>query len=250
MAEKPRLNIGSKLRQLRESKGLEIIDVAKILGMKRERYNHYEVDAREPNLDTVVRLANFYNVSVDYLLGVTDIPTKSTPKGNEVSFSELLTKIYFQIDEETKHQLMDTMCKFINQIGREVKPLDAGQLEEAKKLKFKYATDVECTPQSVQITEPMPKPSIMQSKPQQAPQPMQIRQAGPVQKPPPQMVQNKKPIQPPVVDEPRRIVKDGKVYEEVRYVARDKSGNSNFGTLWVNDEDLKNAEVEDYDEFN
>ena len=143
MAEKPRLNIGSKLRQLRESKGLEIIDVANVLGMKRERYNHYKVDAREPNLDTIVKLANLYGVSIDYLLGVTDVPSKSTPKGDEISLPELLTKIYFQIDEETKHQLMDTMCKFINQIGREVKPLTDEQLKEVEIIKSKYSTDEE-----------------------------------------------------------------------------------------------------------
>ena len=146
MAEKQRLNIGSKLRQLRESRGLEINDVANILGMKRERYNHYEVDAREPSLDTVVKLANFYGVSVDYLLGVTDVPSQSTPKGEDVSFPELLTKIYFQIDEETKHQLMDTMCKFINQIGRDVKPLSDEQLAKARELKGKYSTKVQEIP--------------------------------------------------------------------------------------------------------
>lgn len=152
MAEKQRLNIGSKLRQLRESRGLEINDVAKILGMKRERYNHYEVDAREPSLDTVVKLANFYGVSVDYLLGVTDVPSQSTPKGEDVSFPELLTKIYFQIDEETKHQLMDTMCKFINQIGRDVKPLSNEQLIKAKELESKYSTKGQESPPIVMTT--------------------------------------------------------------------------------------------------
>lgn len=141
MAEKQRRPIGARLRQLREMKGLEISDIANVLGMKRERYNHYEVDAREPSLDTVVKLAAFYDVSVDYLLCVTDVPTRHTERCDSVSLPELFSKIYFQIDEDTKHELMNTMCEFVNQLGKEVKPLTAAQHSEIEKLKNKYSAN-------------------------------------------------------------------------------------------------------------
>jgi transcriptional regulator with XRE-family HTH domain len=62
-----------RLRQLREEKGLLQKDVAKILGITPSAYGYYEQGKREPSMEVLKKLSDFFNVSIDYLLGRTDI---------------------------------------------------------------------------------------------------------------------------------------------------------------------------------
>lgn len=65
--------IGQRLKLLREEKGLKQLDIAKMLGVSRTTYTQYETGKSEPDLTTVAKLADFFGVSVDYLLNKTDI---------------------------------------------------------------------------------------------------------------------------------------------------------------------------------
>lgn len=65
-----------RARDLRIEKGLRQKDVADWLGVDRTTYSKYESGASEPNWDTLVRLAKFFEVSTDYLLEVRDIRGK------------------------------------------------------------------------------------------------------------------------------------------------------------------------------
>lgn len=59
-----------RLRSLREKKGLSQTEAAKRLGMVRTTYSNYEAGNREPDNESLKKLAEFYEVSVDYLLGI------------------------------------------------------------------------------------------------------------------------------------------------------------------------------------
>ena len=61
--------IGKKITELRNIKGLTQLQAAKKLKMPRSTYSNYELDKREPDFDTAQKLASFYEVSVDELLG-------------------------------------------------------------------------------------------------------------------------------------------------------------------------------------
>lgn len=61
-----------KLSQLRREKGLNQKSAAEKLGVSQALLSHYENGAREPGLDFVVNAAAFYEVSTDFLLGVSD----------------------------------------------------------------------------------------------------------------------------------------------------------------------------------
>ena len=65
-----------RLRDLREDKDMTQEQVAKILGTAREQYNKYELGKQEIPFHHVITLARFYNVSVDYIAGLSDIPKK------------------------------------------------------------------------------------------------------------------------------------------------------------------------------
>lgn len=64
----------NRLKKLREEKGLSQRELAKYIGIAHSTLGMYEIGEREPDFDTVTRLATFLNTSVDYLLGRTDDP--------------------------------------------------------------------------------------------------------------------------------------------------------------------------------
>lgn len=61
-----------RIRNIRIDRGLTQADVAKILNVKQNTYCQYEIGVLNYPLDLVVKLADYYGVSVDYLVGLTD----------------------------------------------------------------------------------------------------------------------------------------------------------------------------------
>lgn len=61
-----------RLRDLREDSDLSIRKLADILHMQRTTYHNYETGKRELPLELAITLARFYNVSLDYLAGLTN----------------------------------------------------------------------------------------------------------------------------------------------------------------------------------
>jgi transcriptional regulator with XRE-family HTH domain len=59
----------SRLRELRKAKGLKQSDMANLFNISRVGYSHWESGTFEPNVETLIRLADFFNVTVDYLIG-------------------------------------------------------------------------------------------------------------------------------------------------------------------------------------
>ncbi len=65
-------NYYPRLRDLREDKDISQTQIANYLGMKQPQYNRYEQGLRDTPTDVLIRLAIFYQTSVDYILGLTD----------------------------------------------------------------------------------------------------------------------------------------------------------------------------------
>ena len=61
-----------RLRELREDRDLNQTQIANELGMSQTGYSKYETGENDIPTTVLVKLARFYNVSVDYLLGETD----------------------------------------------------------------------------------------------------------------------------------------------------------------------------------
>jgi transcriptional regulator with XRE-family HTH domain len=60
--------IGTRLRELRESRNLSQATFAAAIGVNRGTYAHYEIDKRRPDYETLIKIADYYNVTTDYLL--------------------------------------------------------------------------------------------------------------------------------------------------------------------------------------
>lgn len=66
----------NRLKELREIKDLYQSDIAKVLGITTPAYSYYESGKRNMSAETAQKLAKFFNVSVDYLLGA-DVKEKN-----------------------------------------------------------------------------------------------------------------------------------------------------------------------------
>ena len=71
---------GQFLLQLRREKALTQRELAEYLNCTQVSYSHYELGKRDIPTDVLIRLADFYGTSTDYLLGLTDVP-RPYPRG-------------------------------------------------------------------------------------------------------------------------------------------------------------------------
>lgn len=113
------MTLGSRLVSLRDKKGLSQVDAAKKIGISNVQLNRYEKDERKPDPDGLVKLADFYNVSTDYLLGRTSVPNcikSQEPSAEELERMQIAAHMeheYGEIDPE--------FTKFIQKIIGQVR---------------------------------------------------------------------------------------------------------------------------------
>lgn len=73
--------LAAKLTELRQSRGISQKELADYLGITREAYSHYERSTREPNLEAIMKLVNFYGIQVSDLINETTIPISHNSEG-------------------------------------------------------------------------------------------------------------------------------------------------------------------------
>ena len=70
--------LSKSIKQLRTARGLSQVDLAKKLTITKQTVSNWENDNIQPSIDMLERLADFFNVSTDYLLGRTEESLIST----------------------------------------------------------------------------------------------------------------------------------------------------------------------------
>ena len=70
------MNHYQRLKDMREDHDLTQSDIAKLLSTTRQQVSKWETGAQMMGVDKYIILAKHYNVSLDYLLGLTDTPKK------------------------------------------------------------------------------------------------------------------------------------------------------------------------------
>lgn len=66
------MTLGERLKMLREEKGISRRQVSLAIGLEQSTYGKFESEQKAPGRDIVQKLADFYNVTTDYLLGRTE----------------------------------------------------------------------------------------------------------------------------------------------------------------------------------
>lgn len=64
-----------RLKEIRKSRGITQLKLAMGLNISQNSISRYETGEREADYDTLIRIADYFNVSLDYLLERTDNPT-------------------------------------------------------------------------------------------------------------------------------------------------------------------------------
>ena len=65
----------NKLKELRKSKNLTLDELSEVIGIKRGTLNNYENEKTEPKLETWQKFAEYFEVQVDYLQGISQYRT-------------------------------------------------------------------------------------------------------------------------------------------------------------------------------
>jgi len=105
------MTFGERLKQLRLELNLRQEDISEIIKVHRATIGKYEANERFPDKDILVTLSKFFNVSTDYLLGLTDIrePIDELIKKGEISIKPPndIERIYESLPDEEKKMFND-----------------------------------------------------------------------------------------------------------------------------------------------
>lgn len=64
------MTLNENIKQLRIARNLSQVDLAKVLGVTKQSISNWENNNIQPSIDMLIRLAKFFSVSTDYLLGL------------------------------------------------------------------------------------------------------------------------------------------------------------------------------------
>ena len=100
------------LKQLRVNKGLSQVELGNQVGLKQTTISQYENGKRTPENEALKNFASYFNVSIDYLLGVSDIRNNDVNIEKQDLKRDLLTEINkFFSDKNIKRDEKDRLYK-------------------------------------------------------------------------------------------------------------------------------------------
>jgi transcriptional regulator with XRE-family HTH domain len=94
-----------RLKELRISAGLKQDDLLKHFSLSSARYSQYETGKRNPDYELLMKFADFYNVSVDYLLGHESVESAEILHCNLSSDEAALIKKYRSLPNLSKERV-------------------------------------------------------------------------------------------------------------------------------------------------
>ena len=66
------MNYRTRMRNIREDRDFTQSEIGKILQKSQQGYNHIEAGRAELKIEDLIRLCKFYNLSADYIIGLSD----------------------------------------------------------------------------------------------------------------------------------------------------------------------------------
>lgn len=105
--------LSQRLREAREKAGLKQIEASKLLGISNGTLSGYEREYRDPDTDTLHKMADLYGVSVDWLLGKpahSSRPSRNDFHPEEMSEQDaLMFNNWKQMTEEEKKEALNVI---------------------------------------------------------------------------------------------------------------------------------------------
>lgn len=124
-----------RLKELREEHQYKQEDMAKILSITTSAYGYYEQGRNQPSLETLYAIANKFQVSIDYLLGITDIPNiyKQQISENMELYDSELVAIQLMKDNHLLEEISKEPSKNVERLVRVWKFLQDDKRETDEK---------------------------------------------------------------------------------------------------------------------
>lgn len=101
----------NNLKRLRLQQQLKQKPIAKMLGIAVSTYSYWESGKFQPDNEALIKLANFFNVSVDYLLGNTDNPISPDEKPQKLNPNEQRIVNLYQNANEKAQQIAESVLE-------------------------------------------------------------------------------------------------------------------------------------------
>ena len=107
------MSIGERLKEMRENNNYTKKYVADSLELPYSTYNNYETDAREAGSKTLKKIAKFYNVTIDYILGVELSNDVIKEMNNNPELKEL-----FEVARGSEKENIKLVAKMLKQMKK------------------------------------------------------------------------------------------------------------------------------------
>lgn len=104
------MNFGDRILQLRNQNNVSQPELAAVLHVGRTTISNYETNYSKPDIETLVKIADYFNVSIDYLLG------HSNEKYRELENDEQNVLAYYsRLDDEDKNYIKGLMIQLFRE---------------------------------------------------------------------------------------------------------------------------------------
>lgn len=112
----------TNLRKIREEKGVSQAAVAKELGISRQAYNNYELGKREADYETLLKLAEYFDTTVEALIKETDVrPDRNAQfkvaAGKVLADPNSAYKMNDRIDDEKNKELTEKLLRRLEKMS-------------------------------------------------------------------------------------------------------------------------------------
>lgn len=106
------INLGIRLKNLRSKHRLSQADLARVLGVSRSAVASYENNLRNPDYNTLIHMAEFFEVNVDYLLGTNLLQVSPSSNYRHIleEINEVLNSSPVQVDK--KHKIINEVSDY------------------------------------------------------------------------------------------------------------------------------------------
>ncbi|ASK17751.1 MULTISPECIES: helix-turn-helix domain-containing protein [Bacillus] len=122
---------GRNLRNLRNLKGLSLNALGKELGVTGSAISSWELGNKEPNFDMLIKVANYFKVSIDYMLNHQVFDNEAQKKEVVSQLANEIYERYKNIPDSKKPMVKQELIKYVNYLNFTAHAED----EELKKIK-------------------------------------------------------------------------------------------------------------------
>ncbi|MGI2710116.1 helix-turn-helix domain-containing protein [Bacillus cytotoxicus] len=122
---------GRNLRNLRNLQGLSLNTLGKELGVTGSAISSWELGNKEPNFDMLIKVANYFKVSIDYMLNHQVFDNEAQKKEVVSQLANEIYERYKNIPDSKKPMVKQELIKYVNYLNFTAQAED----EELKKIK-------------------------------------------------------------------------------------------------------------------